>query len=75
MIVCDCSDEYDELLINGMFRNRDYQGLPISGSDAEYRSFELAEIALHNENLIAAIEEDQMSTIREWYGVDLDGYQ
>jgi len=65
MIVRDCSDEYDELLINGMFRNRDYRGLPISGSDAEYQEFELAEIILHNENLTAAIEQEQMTILNE----------
>jgi hypothetical protein len=58
-------DAWDTLLTNGMFRNRDYNGIPISGSDAEYRSFELAEITLHNENLIAAIEQEQMTMIRE----------
>ena len=67
-------DARDELLINGMFRNRDYKGLPISGSDVEYFGFEHDEIILHNQNLLAAIEEDQMSTIREWYGKECIEY-
>lgn len=35
MILFDCSDEYDELLTNGMFRNRERHGIPISGSDED----------------------------------------
>ena len=58
-------DTWDTLLTNGMFRNRDYNGIPISGSDAENRDWELAEIALHNENLIAAIEQEQITILNE----------
>ncbi len=32
----DYDDTYDELLQNGMFRNREYNGLPISGSNADF---------------------------------------
>ena len=40
-------DAWDTLLTNGMFRNREYNGIPIAGSDAEYQRFELAEIEEH----------------------------
>ena len=29
-------DAYDELLQNGMFRNREHNGIPISGSNADF---------------------------------------
>jgi hypothetical protein len=58
-------DEYNTLLRNGMFRNREYNGTPISGSNAEYQRFGIAEITLHNENLIAAIEQEQTIILQE----------
>jgi hypothetical protein len=47
MIVYESSDEWDTLLQNGMFRNREQNGLPISGSDADfiYDDVEVAEYA------------------------------
>ena len=43
----EMSEEYDELLRNGMFRNRESDGKPISGSNADftYDAEEIAEAA------------------------------
>jgi hypothetical protein len=39
MILFDVSEEFDILLTNGMFRNRNTRedGVPISGSNADFR--------------------------------------
>ena len=50
MILYDSSDEYDTLLKNGMFRNREQKGIPISGSNLDGASWNQDEIKLHNKN-------------------------
>jgi hypothetical protein len=47
-------DTYGELCSNGMFRNREEHGMPISGSDAECLECEFGEKA-YWENLIGKV--------------------
>jgi hypothetical protein len=60
----DNSDPADILLHNGMFRNREDNGKPISGSNADTRDYP-EEVAGHNRAFAEWIEDDQNQSLCE----------
>lgn len=54
MILFEDSEEFDTLLTNGMFRNREQHGVPISGSNLDGASWDRDDIAQCQEMILNA---------------------